>query len=55
MKTFNISFIGRYKNALGIRERFTEKVKAPSYDDAVLKLYDKYEHISVLKFDIEEF
>jgi hypothetical protein len=55
MTTFNIYFIGRYKDALGIRERFEERVKAASYDDAVLKLYDKYEHISVLKFEKEDY
>lgn len=47
MKTFAIRFIGRQRGALGTTSEHTVTVEAPTYADAVVKLYDDYEHISV--------
>ena len=51
MATYRIEFIARYAGALGRRENFTEYVEAPTYNEAVIKLYDKYEHIHVRQFE----
>jgi len=51
MTKFQIKFRGRLKGAIGIFEDFTETVEASDRDAAVLKLYDKYEHISVGKIE----
>lgn len=48
MKVFYLTFMARYRNAIGIREHFTREVKAETYDKAVLKLYDEFDHISVM-------
>lgn len=52
MKTFTIYFIGRKIYAIGIRYQIKETVQAPDIESAKLKLYEKYEHISIL--DIKE-
>jgi len=39
--------IARQKGAIGITHHFCDKVKAESYDYAVLKLYEKWEHIRI--------
>lgn len=46
MPTYQIRFSGRKLGALGVVSTFYERVEAPDKDAAVLKLYDKYEHIS---------
>lgn len=45
MKTFLIKFNGRKKGALGAFSNFIETVTAPNKQSAILKLYEKYEHI----------
>lgn len=37
----------RQKGAIGITHHFCDEVRADSYDAAVLKLYDKWEHIRI--------
>ena len=52
MKTYNFDFIGRKNNAIGLTYRISDSVKAESYDEALLKLYDKYELISVMHYSV---
>ena len=49
MKTFTIQFSGRKAGAIGIFGNFEETVEANNKDEAILKLYDVYEHITILK------
>ena len=50
--TYQIAFYGRKRGALGIRYRIVVSVEAPSEEIARLKLYDDYEHISVIEVTI---
>jgi hypothetical protein len=50
MQTFHLSFTARLVGAIGSFQSFTEMVKAESFEAAKLALYDKYEHISNIKF-----
>lgn len=45
MNKYKIEFTGRLNGSQGITTHYTEIVKADNRDKAVLKLYDKYEHI----------
>lgn len=45
MKEYTISFTGRLKDAIGVVYKITASVEAQTEKDAILKLYDKYEHI----------
>ncbi len=47
MKTYYFRFYGRQNGAIGILMYYNAEVKAENYDQALLKLYDRYEHISV--------
>ena len=51
MSSYKITFIGRESEAIGITYKITETVEAVTEEAAVLKLYDKYEHISVLNIE----
>lgn len=42
---YKISFTGRLKGAIGIFYKITDTVQAANENDAILALYDKYEHI----------
>lgn len=46
MKVFSIEFIGRTKGSIGIMYPIKEEVIAEDFDSAILKLYEKYDHIS---------
>lgn len=46
---FLIFFKGRKINAIGIAYLRTEIVVADKEEAAIIKLYDRYEHISILK------
>jgi len=48
MKTYKITFHGREVGAIGIFYQITATVQAENEEGAKLKLYDNYEHISVL-------
>lgn len=48
MKTYKITFTGRLINAIGKTYSHTITVKAESQDEAVLKLYEKFEHIKII-------
>lgn len=45
MKKFQIKFIGRTKGAIGIVYPIVVTVEAEDKQQALLKLYDSYEHI----------
>jgi hypothetical protein len=47
MKTWLIAFSGKTKGAIGAFQNCAEEVEADSSEAAVLKLYDKYEHVLV--------
>jgi hypothetical protein len=52
MKTYNVTFTGRQKNAIGIFYKISISIQAPkdaTAEEIRLKLYDDYEHISNLK------
>lgn len=52
MKTYNITFIGRLSGAIGLIYKIKENnVKAMDKEKAVLKLYDKYDDISVTNIE----
>jgi len=48
---YQIRFIGRKLGAIGIVYEISEHVEAESQDQAIMKLYDKYEHIRILTID----
>jgi len=45
MKTYKIKFEGRLLGAIGAFYNYTEDVEANTFEEAKLKLYDKYDHI----------
>ncbi len=45
MPRFQIKFTAKRKGAIGISSVFVEVVEADNDKQAVLKLYDKYDHI----------
>jgi hypothetical protein len=49
MKTYKLRFLGRNKGAIGTIYKITTEVEANSLDGAVLKLYDQFEHISLVE------
>lgn len=55
MKTYQASFKGRLVGAIGIFEQFRDTVEAFNYEEARIKLYDKYEHITDLKLVESEY
>ena len=52
MRTYECRFYGREAGALGVRYWITATVEAASIDDARLKLYDRWEHITDLSVSI---
>ena len=50
MYKFTIEFYGRTKGAIGIFYTIRDSVEAETKEKAILKLYDKYEHIQQTKF-----
>lgn len=48
MKTYKVKFSGRKIGALGVSYVMHTTVKADSVEDARLKLYENYDHISLL-------
>lgn len=46
MKTYTIRFKGCIKGSIGKLKGFTVKVQAENEQEAVLKLYDHYDHIN---------
>ncbi len=41
-----LRFFARKKGALGLTDHYERTIKAPSIEDARLKLYDEFDHIS---------
>jgi hypothetical protein len=54
MKEYTITFNGRKAGAIGIFYWITETVQAESEQEAVLKLYEKYDHITQKKITVKE-
>lgn len=54
MKTYEIEFIGRLNGALGITYKIVAQVEAPNQEAAILKLYEKYEHIMVQRVEVKD-
>ena len=52
MRTYECQFYGREAGALGVLYWITVTVEAASIDDARLKLYDSWEHITDLSVSI---
>ena len=50
MYKFTIEFYGRTKGAIGSFYTIRDSVEAETKDEAILKLYDKYEHIQRVEF-----
>ena len=50
MYKFTIEFYGRTKGSIGIFYTIRDSVEAETKEEAILKLYDKYEHIQQTKF-----
>ena len=50
MYKFTIEFYGRIKGSIGIFYTIRDSVEAETKEEAILKLYDKYEHIQQTKF-----
>lgn len=48
--TFEVLFIGRQKGALGLRRQIRDSVEAETKDEALIALYDTWEHISAPMF-----
>jgi hypothetical protein len=48
MKTYTITFSGRVSGSLGMLYSITARRLAFNQDDAILALYDEYEHIRVI-------
>lgn len=47
MKNYKITFTGRLSKAIGKTSTHRQTVKAESQEAAVLKLYDRFEHITI--------
>jgi len=45
MQTYIFKFYGRQINAIGKMSKYTETITATSKREAILKLYESYEHI----------
>lgn len=54
MNTYRILFVGRLKGSIGWGTNYQETVIADTNDDAVMKLYDTYEHIKIVSIDLVE-
>lgn len=48
MKKFKLSFTGREVSAIGKTYKITATIEAENEKAAILKLYEKYEHIQSL-------
>ncbi len=48
MNTYSILFKGRRINALGVMDIWHKQVKADTAENAVLSLYDNFEHITIV-------
>lgn len=52
MNRYSITFSGRLAGALGVTYKITHEVEATNEREAVLKLYDKFEHIAFPKVSL---
>lgn len=51
MRTWQASFKGRQKGAIGVFYHINVEVMADTLNEVIEKLYEKYEHISELKIE----
>lgn len=47
--TYRISFKGRYNTAIGALSCFEQIISAKNKDEAIMKLYESYEHITIIE------
>jgi hypothetical protein len=50
MQNYKITFTGRLCGSIGKLLQFTKTIKAKNFEDANLKLYSNYEHISIINY-----
>jgi hypothetical protein len=48
MQTYKITFTGRSAGSIGKLSIFTKYIKSDTFDNAVLNLYSKFEHITII-------
>lgn len=53
MKTFYLSFLARLVGSIGVTYPQFVEIEANDLDEATLKLYDRFEHISKLELSSE--
>jgi len=53
-KQWTFEIVGRKVGAIGICYPITLTVEAPTYDEAVLRMNDTHEHISVKSYTVRE-
>ena len=49
MKNYKLNILAVKNGSIGKRSKFTVNIEAENIDKAILKLYDTFEHIQVLK------
>lgn len=47
--TYQVKFIGRLANSLGVRDTLEDIIVAFSYENMLSILHDKYEHVLLLE------
>ena len=52
MDLYHFNCYGRQRGALGIFHNFSTFVAAETFEEAKLKLYDNWEHISIKSYDV---
>lgn len=53
MRSYTASFTGRQKGAIGVFYHINVDILADSFNEAVEKLYQQYEHIKDLKLEVK--
>ena len=54
MKKFKFRIIANELGAIGKRYKYTATTEANDKEEAILKLYDNYEHISIISINGEK-
>ena len=50
MQNYKITFTGRLCGSIGKLIKFNRTIKAKNFDDANLKLYATFEHITIINY-----
>ncbi len=51
MNAYTINFVACRAGAIGLRDMWNKRVEAESPEQAVLKLYDEFDHIRVISIN----